>query len=165
MTGKYHLKRIDRAMTDENEISRVINEQKFMTIAMCKDNEAYLVTVNHAFDKSTNSFYFHCAQEGKKIDFIKANPLVWGQILEDMGYSQGDCDHAYRTVQFKGRAELISDIEEKRQALELMIEGLEEEPEKCKKEFITRSELEKVAICRIDIMELSGKENIIKEED
>jgi len=46
-----------------------------------------------------------------------------------------------------------------------MIEGLEEEPEKCKKEFITRSELEKVAICRIDIMELSGKENIIKEED
>lgn len=165
MTGKYHLMRIDRAMTDKNEISRVINEQKFMTVAMCKDNEPYLVTVNYSFDESINSFYFHCAKKGKKSDFIKANPLVWGQVLEDMGYVQGECDHTYRTIQFRGRAELISDMDEKRRALELMIEKLEEDPEKCKREFITRNELEKVAIYRIEIIELSGKENILKEEN
>ena len=102
--NKYHTRHPEKEITDHSEILRIVKSQKFMTIAMSKDNEPYLVTVNHAFDEEKNCFYFHCSKTGKKADFIHSNTKVWGQILEDNGYLVRQCDHAYRSVHFTGLA-------------------------------------------------------------
>ncbi len=47
--------------------------------------DKYLASVSYGFDAAEDCFYFHCAPEGKKIDFLRANPLVWGQVLADDG--------------------------------------------------------------------------------
>ncbi|NLS79294.1 MAG: hypothetical protein GXY76_18755, partial [Chloroflexi bacterium] len=91
------------------------------------------------------------------MDYLAANPVVWGQITEDRGLVAGQCDYAYRTVQFRGRVEFLEDLEAKRQALSLMIEQLESEPEPLKARLLQAARLEKVTVGCIWIQEMTGK--------
>jgi len=147
-------------MEDAAEMLDFLEGQELVTVALSKGAEPYLFTADYGFDRDSKSIYIHCAGKGKKIDYIRRNPVVWGQVMEDLGYVQGDCDHKYRTVQFKGKASLITDIEEKRKALCVMIDQLEENPDKGKKEFIRGKKFRDVLIIKIKIEELSGKENL-----
>lgn len=157
MTG-YHLRRQDKAM-DEAGIQDVIEKCVHLTLALSKDGEPYLATMNYGYDEAEQCFYFHCASEGKKVDYIRANPSVWGQVIEDMGYIMGECDHGYRTVQFAGMAEMVDDIDEKRVAICLMIDQLEDEPDD-RKAKLTDEKLEKVGILRVQALGFSGKMNV-----
>lgn len=156
---EFHPRRIDRAIKERQEMIAVLKRQKIATIAMSKDDNPYLVTMDYGLDERNMCLYFHCARKGKKIDYLTANPLIWGEVREDLGYVQGDCSHRYRTVQFKGRAELISETKKKRAALNIMIEHLEDDPEKGKREFIEKDKLERSLIIKIKIEGLSGKES------
>lgn len=158
MTSPYHLRRAEKAITAPEELLAVIRSQKFLTLALCQDHEPYLVTMNYAYDQEQRCFYFHCARQGKKVDYLRANPTVWGQVLEDRGYLAGQCDHAYRTVQFRGHAEWIEDLEEKRHALTLMIDQLEPDPEPVKRAELTQRKLEGVGILKVRVETMSGKQ-------
>ena len=89
----WHTRHPDKAITDPGEIARIVTSQKFLTLALCAENEPYLVTLSHAFDAERNCFYFHCAPTGRKLDVIRANPQVYGQVLEDCGYVTTECEH------------------------------------------------------------------------
>jgi len=153
----YHQRRPELAIAQPAELLEIIQGQEHLTLALCRDHEPYLVTVNYAYDTAERCFYFHCAGEGKKIDYLKANPIVWGQVLEDGGYLAGRCDHAYRTVQFRGRAEFVEGLEEKRRALALMIERLEPDPEPVKARLLAEGRVKKVTIVRVRVLEMTGK--------
>ena len=157
---KYHLRRTDKKINDLKEIQKIIQNQDFLTLALCKDNTPYIVSLNYGYDANTSCFYFHCAKEGKKIDFLEANPEVYGQILEQLKYKEGECAYAYRSVQFEGTVSFLQDTNEKKQALNLLIDSIEN-PElinKTKQKFVTTSATEKVHIGKISIKEISGKE-------
>ena len=66
MAEPYHLRRTEREITDKKEIDRIINDQLFMTLAMCRDGLPYLVTLNYGYDPQASCLYFHCARAGKK---------------------------------------------------------------------------------------------------
>lgn len=144
-------------ISEQTELLEMIREQNFFTLALCNDQEPYIVSMNYAYDEAENCFYFHCAPEGKKMDYLKSNPVVWGQILEDRGYLTGECDHNYRTLQFKGKVEFLQNVEEIRSALMLMIDQLEENPEPIKKRFIEASSFDFVAVGKINVEGMSGK--------
>ncbi len=158
MSG-YHLRRQEKAITDENELMAIIQGQKYLTLAMCHDNKPYLVSLNYAFDAATRCFYMHCAGQGKKLDWIQANPLVWGQVLEDLGYCAGKCDHGFRSVHFWGHASLVQDPEAKRAALCLMIDQLEPDPEPVKKKLVTDASLKSVTILCVQMQGCTGKQS------
>lgn len=151
------IRRKEKAIKDKDEMIKILKEAKYVTIAMCNDKEPYLVTLNHGYDSEKYAIYFHCAHEGKKINILTSNNVVWGQALLDIGYVFGKCDYLYATTQFRGTVTFIDDIEEKRHALITMIKQLEPEPEKVIKKQITKKSLKKVNIGRIDIDYLSGK--------
>ncbi len=154
----YHTRHPEKALTDPAELLELARAARFVTLALCRGDEPYLVTVNHALDESGELLYFHCAVQGRKIEFIRANPRVWGQILEDRGYLAGQCDHAYRSVQFAGRAELVEDGAEKRRALELLIDRHEPDPGPVKARLLER-DLTKVGVVRVRISDWFGKAN------
>jgi hypothetical protein len=153
---KYHLRRKDKEITDLSELQRILKSTKYVTIALSKDNQPYLVSLSHGYDDARNCLYFHCARVGKKIDWIRSNNIVWGQALEDQGYVQGECDHMFASVHFKGRIAFVEDIKEKHMAIEFMIRQLNKSPQamiaKLKSE-----RLEAINIGRIDIEEMTGK--------
>lgn len=119
------------------------------------------MTLSHGYDEGLNCIYFHCAKEGKKIDYLKANNKVWGQALLDHGYAQGECNHNFATVQFQGKVTFIDTPEEKRQALECMIRQLEKNPEPLVARIPKTSpeRLKETNFSRIDIEYMSGKES------
>lgn len=155
---RYHMRRTDKELTDESEIERVLITARYLTLAMCRENRPYLVALNHGFDTEAHCLYFHCAGTGRKLDILRTNAKVWGMVVEDHGYQDGACDHAYRSVMFAGTVTFLDDDSDKRRALEVMIRQQESNPEKVMAEMLTPSRVESVTIGRIDIDELSAKE-------
>jgi hypothetical protein len=150
------MRRSDKEITDRATLERILKTTQYITVAMTKDNEPYLVSLSHGYDDKQHCIYFHCAKEGKKLDYLQANPTVWGQALIDEGYCQGECDHRYATVMFKGNVTFIEDREQKWRALSAMTRQLDENAE----ELIYRREQEGVdsaIIGRIDIEYMTGK--------
>jgi nitroimidazol reductase NimA-like FMN-containing flavoprotein (pyridoxamine 5'-phosphate oxidase superfamily) len=154
---RYHLQRRDKMIRSKKEIQQIVRNQKYLTIAMCRSREPYLVSLNYGYDTQDGCFYFHCARAGKKIDFLKANPLVWGQIIDDRGYRPGQCDHDYRTVQFRGRVSFVRGESAMRRAVNLMIGQLEPHPAPIKKSLNRGSPFKNAAIGRIKVQYFSGK--------
>jgi len=151
------IRRKEKEIKDKDEMIKILEMAQYITIAMCKENEPYLATLSHGYDRNRHCIYFHCATEGKKIDILSNNNLVWGQALLDKGYVQGACDHLYATTQFKGTVTFIEDKEEKIYALKTMIRALDDNPEKLRAEQISDKSVARVGIGRIDIEYMSGK--------
>ena len=105
----FHVRRKDREITDPNELRQVLKTTKYVTVALCMKDEPYLVALNHGYDETKNCLYFHCAPEGKKLVYLKANNKVWGQAVLDFGVTD-ECDYAYTSVHFSGKMHLIDDL-------------------------------------------------------
>ncbi len=153
----FHVRRKDREITDPAELKQVLKTTKYVTIALSMDNEPYLVSLSHGYDEAKNCLYFHCAPEGKKLVYAKANNKVWGQAVLDYGVTD-ECDYAYTCVQFFGRLHLIEALSEKQHAIEVLVRQLSDNPE-AKLAKIKPEKLERTTMGRIDIEYLSGKKH------
>ena len=153
----FHVRRKDREITKSDEMHQVLKDTKYVTIALCMEGEPYLVAISHGYDQTRNCLYFHCASEGKKLIYAKANPQVWGQAVLDFGVTQ-ECDYAYSSVHFRGKLSLITDLNEKKHAMEVLIRQVSLDPE-TKLAKIKPEKLESTTMGRIDINYISGKSN------
>lgn len=153
------IRRKEKAIQEKHEMQSIMRAAKYVTIAMCSNNEPYLVTLSHGYDSQDNCIYFHCAQEGKKVDILRENSTVWGQAIVDHGYATGKCDHLYVSVHFSGQVTFITDLDEKRKALTVMANQLEPDPLSVIDEQFTTKSLKRVNIGRIDIDYMSGKKS------
>jgi nitroimidazol reductase NimA-like FMN-containing flavoprotein (pyridoxamine 5'-phosphate oxidase superfamily) len=154
----FHVRRKDREITDPNEMRQVLKATKFVTVALCMDNEPYLVSLSHGYDETKNCLYFHCASEGKKLVYQKANNKVWGQAVLDFGVTE-ECDYAYTSVHFSGKMNLIEDLSEKQHAMDVLVRQVSLEPE-AKLAKIKAERLSSITMGRIDIDYMSGKKHL-----
>jgi nitroimidazol reductase NimA-like FMN-containing flavoprotein (pyridoxamine 5'-phosphate oxidase superfamily) len=152
-----HMRRKDKEVTDHTELVKPLREAAYVTLALCRDNEPYIATLSHGYDEEAGRIYFHCAREGKKVEILRANPIVWGQALIDGGYQQGSCDHLYHTTQFRGVVSFVEGYEEKKRALETMVRRLDDAPEGIIERQLKPDSVSKVLIGRIDILGMTGK--------
>jgi len=153
----FHVRRKDREITDSAVLKKVLKSTKYVTIALCMDNEPYLVSLSHGYDETRNCLYFHCADEGKKLVYLQANNKVWGQAVQDYGVTD-ECDYAYMSVHFSGKISLINDLREKQHAMEVMVRQLSEKPEE-KLAKIRPEKLAKTTMGKIDISYMTGKQH------
>ena len=158
----FHVRRKDREITNPEELRQVLKTTQYVTVALCMDNEPYLVSLSHGYDESKNCIYFHCAPKGKKLVYQKANNKVWGQAVLDFGVTE-ECDYIYTSVHFCGKMHLISDPSEKQYGIEVLIRQLSRDPEK-KLAQVKPEKLEKTTIGRIDIDYMTGKKGSPKKE-
>ena len=122
---KYHMIRRDKEITDEETLKKILKTTKYVTLAMVKENEPYLVSLSHGYDEENHCIYIHSAKNGKKLDFMRASPVVWGQALLDHGYVEIECSHNYASVMFSGKVSFIEDKEERWKAISLMTRQLD----------------------------------------
>jgi nitroimidazol reductase NimA-like FMN-containing flavoprotein (pyridoxamine 5'-phosphate oxidase superfamily) len=153
----FHVRRKDREITESDEMHQVLKDTKYVTIALCMEGEPYLVAISHGYDQTRSCLYFHCASEGKKLIYAKANPQVWGQAVLDFGVTQ-KCDYSYSSVHFRGKLSLITDLNEKKHAMEVLIRQVSLDPE-TKLVKIKPEKLYSTTMGRIDINYISGKSN------
>jgi uncharacterized protein len=162
---KYHLRRQEKQIVNDGELTEILEQGTYATIALCRDNEPYIVTLSYGFDASRHALYFHTGLVGLKIEFIKANPNVCATIIDDGGYMSGECNHRFRSLVIFGKMALVDDIDEKKHGLNVMLEQLEDDPALLL-ESLTQKEnpYDHVAILRLDIDSLIGKSSLKKSE-
>jgi uncharacterized protein len=158
MDDVYHLRRIEREMPDRADQLAVLSGQKFLSLAMARDNEPYLVSLNYAYSEVENCFYVHSALQGRKLDYLRANARVWGQVIEDRGYLPGQCSHAYRSVMFRARAEFVEEPQEKKRALAMMIDHADPEPASLRQRLLDGPGTQPVVVIRLIVESMTGKQ-------
>lgn len=154
----FHVRRKDIEITDKKLIKQILENTTYVTIALSINNQPYLVSLSHGYEEKHNCLYFHCATEGKKLQYMKKNPNVWGQAVLDHGYAQGKCTHLYASVHFSGKVTLIESLDEKQKAMECMINQLDNKPAQMI-EDLTIDRLKNAVIGKIDINYMSGKKS------
>ena len=153
----FHVRRKDREITNAPELLQVLKATKYVTVALCMDNKPYLVSLNHGYDEAKNCLYFHCAPEGKKLVYQKANNIVWGQAVHDFGVKE-ECDYVYTSVHFSGKMQIIKDLNEKQHAMEVLVRQVSLNPE-AKLGRLRPEKLSSTTMGRIDIDYMSGKKH------
>jgi nitroimidazol reductase NimA-like FMN-containing flavoprotein (pyridoxamine 5'-phosphate oxidase superfamily) len=157
--AKYHMNKKEREIEDRKAVLEILRGGRYVSIAMCRDNEPYIVTLSYGFDGNKNALYFHCSLKGLKLDFVNYNPRVCATVIEDKGYRMGECDQAYRSVIFWGKMHQVEDLQEKKHGMEILLNHLEDDPDQIRKRILKSDEAYgEVGMLRLDIMEISGKQ-------
>jgi nitroimidazol reductase NimA-like FMN-containing flavoprotein (pyridoxamine 5'-phosphate oxidase superfamily) len=125
-----------------------------------KDGYPRIKPLNFVYLDGT--IYFHSAREGEKIDDIDRDNRVIFELDEPMGYVKGDINPCsarfhYRSLMIKGKAVVVDDDSERLFALKSLMEKYQ--PEGDYGEFLPEK-LHITAVVRIDIEEITGKEDI-----
>jgi uncharacterized protein len=110
--------------------------------------------------------YFHCAFEGEKLDHIRRDNRVCFEVDLPLAYVKGTrenpcrAEYLYRSVIVRGRAEIVEERAERLLALDSLM--LKYQPEGGYGPY-PEEKLALTCIVRIDIEDISGKEDLGKD--
>jgi nitroimidazol reductase NimA-like FMN-containing flavoprotein (pyridoxamine 5'-phosphate oxidase superfamily) len=152
------MRRKDREVTDINYLMKIIDQCKVCRIAMKDEDGLYIVPMNYgySFESSKLVLYFHSAQEGRKINALKANNEVCFEMDCENRLISGDtaCDYAYsfKSIIGNGKVVFIDDAEEKKLALSSLMKH------QTGKVFLFDNKMvDGVAVFKIIVSDFSGK--------
>ena len=118
------MRKKDKEIKDKNTIESIIKRATVCRIGLSENNVPYIVPLNFGYEN--NCLYFHSAKEGKKIDMIRKNNSVCFEI--DMDNELVEAENAcgwgmkYYSIIGFGKAFLVDDFDEKRKALDIIME-------------------------------------------
>ena len=99
----------------------VLDKAPYITVSFTRpDGTPYGVPLSLA-RTDENTFYFHCAMEGEKLDCIATNPTVAlsavTKCTPTIGPKDGSFTLQYKSAMAIGKAEVVTDKDEKIEAL------------------------------------------------
>lgn len=152
------MRRKDREITDLNEMESVIRKADCCHVALSDNDKPYLVALNFGYQPGKPpSLYFHCAREGKKLDILRKNPQACFSVDTDHELVRGEAacgwGMKYRSVSGTGPIAEVTDPYEKKTALDRIMEHYSGKPS----HEYDPTELEKTAILKLTVLEISGK--------
>jgi nitroimidazol reductase NimA-like FMN-containing flavoprotein (pyridoxamine 5'-phosphate oxidase superfamily) len=152
------MRRRDKEITDPSTIEDVISQATVCKLAMCDDNQPYIVPLCFGF--KDNTLYFHSAREGKKIDMLKKNPNVCFEfdIFTQVIKSAKACKYGmkYKSVIGYGKASFITDDGLKRQAFDIIMKQYAQGPFAYDDALVSS-----IVIIKVDIEQMTGKRSDI----
>ena len=155
----------ERQVTDPQQILEIFDKAKVMHLGLCENNEPYVVPMNYGYTMEDGKLvmYLHSAVRGKKLDMIQANPKVFFAIDCDRMPFEGEkpCQYGlvYSSVMGKGIARIVEDVEEKKQAMSVLMKT------QTGKDFTFDERLVSiVAVIRIDVEEYTAKHRPLPEK-
>ena len=157
--------RRERQIFDLQQIRRILDTAKVLRLGLAVENEAYIVPMNYGYTMEDGrlTLYLHSALQGRKLDMIQKNPNVFVEMDCDIVpfESKLPCQYgvSYSSVMGRGKARLIEDIEEKKQAMSILMKT------QTGKDFSFEDKwVSIVAVIRIDVEEYTAKHRPIPEK-
>lgn len=159
--SKFHMNNKDREILDENIIFEVLKKGKYMTFALCDDNQPYIVTLSYGYDQENQCVYVHCADHGMKIEFIQNNSKACATVIEDHGYVLKDCSQHYRSLVVWGNLTQVTDLAEKKHGFTVLFRHLEGTNEEMSAKMAKEEDAyHGVGVLRFDIEQIDAKGNV-----
>ena len=151
-------------VTAPQQIRRILDTGKVLHLGLAVDNEPYVVPMNYGYvlEEGKLVLYLHSAVRGKKLDMVKANPRVFFSIDCDRMPFEGRvaCQYglAYSSIMGRGTATIVEDVEEKKQAMSILMKT------QTGKEFTFEDRLVTiVSVIRIDVADYTAKHRPLPE--
>ena len=123
------MRRSEFEVKDPQDIRDFLTHCQVCRLALCDGSQPYLVPLSYGmhFDDTgrLNTLYFHSAQEGRKLSYLSANPLVCFELDDyvQVAPAAQACGFSmrYASIIGTGQAKLIEDLDEKRIALDALM--------------------------------------------
>ena len=154
----------EKQITDQQQILHILDTAKVLYLGLCANNEPYVVPMNYGYTMEDGKLvlYLHSAVCGKKLDMIRENPKVFFEMDCDLVpfESKLPCQYglAYSSVMGRGTATIVEDVEEKKQAMSILMKT------QTAKDFQFEDRLVSiVAVIRIDVSEYTAKHRPVPE--
>jgi uncharacterized protein len=147
-----------REISSIEEIEEIIRKADVCRIALANGNIPYIITMNFGYvNEPEQMLFFHCANEGKKLDMIRQNNYVCFEMDIDhqilSGIRSCDCGMRFRSIIGYGNIFVVTDKEEKIVGLNRIMTHYGGENKYSYDEKV----LEQTIILRLDIKEMTGK--------
>jgi len=107
---------MENFVESREEMEAILRQTSFGFLGMAMGEEPYVVPLNYAY--TGGKILFHCALEGKKLDYLASNPLVCFTVARQVGtvqrHNEGDpCHMDSESVVCYGTARVIDDLQER----------------------------------------------------
>ncbi len=152
------MRRKNQALS-KKEIITILNRGMSGVLALSgDDNYPYAVPISYVY--YDNNLYFHCAKKGHKLDAIQRNAKASFCVIDQDKIVSDDYTTYFRSVIAFGQIKVITDEQEKRQAIEnLAIKYAPNDTSLGRKMVIDR-EWTLLCVLKMSIDHMTGKEAI-----
>ena len=148
------MRRKENEITNFKDIEAIIMSATTCHMAMCQNDIPYVVPLSFGYQNKV--IYLHSAKQGKKIDILKKNSKVCFEFSIDCEVEESDkgCDWGvkFRSVIGFGRAHFIEKLEDKIQALDIILGNYSDKVFKLPEKHVNDT-----LVIKIDIEQISGK--------
>ncbi|PID75595.1 MAG: pyridoxamine 5'-phosphate oxidase [Deltaproteobacteria bacterium] len=149
------MRRKDKEITSKETIEKIIRSSQICRLGLSDGSQPYIVPLSFGYDNET--LFFHSAREGKKVAFIKKNPHVCFEFEHNTSLVESDtpCSWGmqYQSVIGFGEAEIVEDIDEKKEALGIIMQQYS-----TKKFEFPDAAIQKTFVFKVKINEMTGKQ-------
>ena len=156
------MRRVDRAVTDQQEILAILKACTVCRLGMVQNQVPYVVPLNFGFDYADGklTLFFHCANEGKKIDILKENPLVCFEMEcgAEVVAKEKACSFSmkFRSIIGTGRVEFLSEDADKQHGLQMLMKQIDHTGKTANAEF-TGGQLRGVTVLKLPVDTFEAK--------
>lgn len=149
------VRRQDRLL-EQSRAQELLEEGEYGFLSMqLPDGGGYGVPVNYAWDGGS-SIYLHCAPEGRKLDCIRQHPDVSFCVVGRTEVHPSRFTTAYESILLRGEAHTDLPEQERRKALELILEKYSPQDKEVGRKYAEKS-FHRTEVIRLDIRTWSGK--------
>jgi len=150
------MRRKEKEILGREEMESIISKADVCRLGLSVDNIPYIVPLN--FGYRDNCLYFHTPKVGKKMDMIKTNNRVCFEmdIDHEVVRAENPCDSSmkFRSVIGYGRASLLDEIEEKRRALDIIVEHYSGQVNEYKEKMVDH-----LSVIKVQVESMTGKKS------
>lgn len=113
------MRRTEKEIQDRAEIDAIIRGCQVCRLGLADGTEPYVVPLCFGYDG--NALYFHCTQQGRKLEILRRNPRVCFEldVVEGMVEAEPACGWSIRYRSVIGVGEIMEDPTAKQRALAL----------------------------------------------
>jgi nitroimidazol reductase NimA-like FMN-containing flavoprotein (pyridoxamine 5'-phosphate oxidase superfamily) len=151
------MRRTEKQVIDPAAIEAIIARAQVCRLGLCDQGQPYVVAL--CFGYAPGVFYLHSATEGRKIAVLRQNPRVCLQIDTDVEIktAENPCSWGmrFKSVIGFGIADIVTDPDEKRRALDLIMAHYGGPPA-----AYPEKALEATTVIRVAIAEMTAKQSL-----
>ncbi len=146
-------------MTTEAAARDILKSCNLGTLSMITpEGLPYGVPINYYYDEAANALYLHCALKGKKIECLQSHPEVSFSVYKNPVIIEERFTTHYDSAIVTGRAEMLTEPEERRGALTALSMALAPNGAHRLAEVVDKY-WNAVSMIKIPIVKIEGKRN------
>jgi nitroimidazol reductase NimA-like FMN-containing flavoprotein (pyridoxamine 5'-phosphate oxidase superfamily) len=150
------MRRKDKEITDNHIIEDILSNSGIVRIALNSQPVPYIVPLNYGY--KNKELYIHTSRMGRKIDLIKANPMVAFEVENHAEIIKKDisCEWTtkYRSVMGIAKIEILTEKEDIIKGLDIIMQHFGKMQNQYDEKYFQR-----IVVLKLSIVELSAKQS------